>query len=102
MAKDKLLAAAIETADAIETMTDKMIIAADAGADVVEVGVELRVLEESNLRLEITLLRDQVDLLTENMMKLQQALLLTNQKLAEFERRQSPIIGIGGEPIRRQ
>jgi hypothetical protein len=102
MAKDKLLAAAIETADAIETMTDKMIIAADAGADVVEVGVELRALEEANLRLEITLLRDQVDLLTENMMKLQRALLLTNQKLAEFERRQSPIIGISGEPIRRQ
>jgi hypothetical protein len=42
----------------------------------------------------INALRDQVDLLTENMMKLQQALLLTNQKLAEFERRQSPIIGI--------
>jgi hypothetical protein len=39
-------------------------------------------------------LRDQVDFLTENMMKLQRALLLTNQKLAEFERRQSPIIGL--------
>jgi hypothetical protein len=62
----------------------------------------LVVVDQQAIVQQVATLTAQVDLLTENMMKLQRALLLTNQKLAEFERRQSPIIGIGGEPIRRQ
>lgn len=37
-------------------------------------------------------LQDTVDLLTANMIKMSQAMLLTNRKMAELEARHSPII----------
>jgi hypothetical protein len=55
--------------------------------------------EELSLQDQIDVLRDQVDLLTKNMIGLQKALLLTNQRVAELQ--PSSIIDLNGNGLRR-
>jgi hypothetical protein len=49
----------------------------------------------------IETLSGRVDLLTDNMIGLQKALLLTNEKIADMERRNSPLIDINGRAMRK-